>query len=66
MAGFLPSLAARTNRKFLTEYQRKNTTSSIKRRIMSKQEDIPEYLEELIQRNRYTVKTQQSNIKTTQ
>lgn len=33
---------------------------------MSKQEDIPEYLEELIQRNRYTVKTQQSNLKTTQ
>lgn len=49
MAGFLPSLAARTNREFLTDYQRKNTTSSIKRCIMSKQGDISKHLEELIQ-----------------
>lgn len=48
MAGFLPTQAARTNRNFLSIGE-KNTTSSIKRCIMSKQGDIPEYLEELIQ-----------------
>lgn len=64
-AGFLPSLAARTNRKILTEYQRKNTIGSIKRCIMSKQEGIPEYLEELIQWSRYTTKTKQNYVKNT-
>ena len=44
----------------------KNSTSSIKRCIMSKQGDIPEYLEELIKWSRYTVKTKWNNIKTTQ
>lgn len=33
---------------------------------MSKQGDIPEYLEELIKWSRYTVKTKWNNIKTTQ
>lgn len=56
MAGFLPSLAARKNRKFLSTGEN-NTKSSIKRYIMSKQRDIPECLVELIQQSRYTVKT---------
>lgn len=59
MAGFLPSLAARTNRKFLSTGE-KNSTSSIKRYIMSKQRDILECLEELIRQSRYTVKTKQN------
>lgn len=38
----------------------KNSTSSIKRYIMSKQRDILECLEELIRQSRYTVKTKQN------
>lgn len=59
MAGFLPSLAARTNRKFLSTGEN-NATSSIKRYNMSKQRNIPECLVELIQQSRYTVKTKQN------
>lgn len=55
--GRVSSFSSSQNKQRVSEYKKKkNTTSSIKRCIMSKQEGIPKYLEELVQWSGYTIK----------